>query len=38
MDGQIVGGIGISSGTAEQDRLIAEAAVVKFHAKIGLKA
>ncbi|MSQ72776.1 MAG: heme-binding protein [Betaproteobacteria bacterium] len=38
VDGQIVGGIGISSGTAEQDQIIAEAAVAYFHATSGLAA
>jgi uncharacterized protein GlcG (DUF336 family) len=35
VDGQIVGGVGISSGTAEQDVVCAEAAVAHFHAVTG---
>jgi uncharacterized protein GlcG (DUF336 family) len=37
VDGEIVGGIGISSGTAEQDVVIAEAAIRYFHQKSSLK-
>jgi len=33
VDGEIVGGIGISSGTAEQDLAVAEAALAYFHAR-----
>lgn len=36
-NGEIVGGIGVSSGTAEQDLVVAEAAVAHFHAKTGIK-
>jgi len=38
VDGTIVGGIGVSSGTAEQDRLCAEAALEYFYARTGMKA
>jgi uncharacterized protein GlcG (DUF336 family) len=38
VDGEIVGGIGVSSGTAEQDRTCAEAAVAHFYAVSGKKA
>ncbi len=38
VDGEIVGGIGVSSGTAEQDRICAEAAIQHFHATTGTKA
>ena len=31
VDGEIVGGIGLSSGTAEQDLVCAEAAIAHFH-------
>jgi uncharacterized protein GlcG (DUF336 family) len=37
VDGEIVGAIGISSGTAEQDVVIAEAAIRYFHQKSTLK-
>lgn len=37
VDGEIVGGIGISSGTAEQDVEVAQAALDYFYAKSGLK-
>lgn len=37
VDGVIVGGIGLSSGTAHEDREVAEAAVAYFHEKTGLK-
>jgi uncharacterized protein GlcG (DUF336 family) len=36
--GEIVGGIGVSSGTAEQDRICAEAAIAHFYAASGNKA
>ena len=38
VDGAIVGGIGVSSGTAEQDRICAEAAIQHFYAGSGKKA
>jgi uncharacterized protein GlcG (DUF336 family) len=38
VDGEIVGGIGLSSGTAEQDRICAEAAIEHFYAVTGNKA
>jgi uncharacterized protein GlcG (DUF336 family) len=38
VDGEIVGGIGVSSGTAEQDLICAEAAIRHFHAASGRKA
>jgi len=38
IDGEIVGGIGVSSGTAEQDRICAEAAIQYFYAASGRKA
>lgn len=38
VDGEIVGGVGISSGTAEQDQVVAEAAVAYFHRRTGTKA
>ena len=38
VDGEIVGGIGISSGTAEQDLEVAQAAVAYFYEKTGFKA
>jgi uncharacterized protein GlcG (DUF336 family) len=38
VDGAIVGGIGISSGTALEDLDVAEAAVAHFHAASGLDA
>jgi uncharacterized protein GlcG (DUF336 family) len=38
VDGTIVGGIGISSGTAVEDQKIAEAAVAHFHATTGHRA
>lgn len=37
VDGEVVGGVGVSSGTAEQDLVVAEAAIVHFHAKTGTK-
>jgi len=36
--GEIVGGVGVSSGTAEQDRVCAEAAIAHFYAASGKKA
>jgi uncharacterized protein GlcG (DUF336 family) len=36
--GEIVGGIGVSSGSAEQDQLCAEAAIEYFYARTGMKA
>jgi uncharacterized protein GlcG (DUF336 family) len=38
VDGQIVGGIGISSGTAHEDQICAEGAVAYFYEKTGMKA
>lgn len=38
VDGEIVGGVGLSSGTAEQDRICAEAAIAHFYAASGKKA
>lgn len=38
IDGEIVGGIGLSSGTAEQDRVCAEAAIQHFYVVTGNKA
>ena len=38
VDGEIVGGVGISSVTAEQDQVVAEAAVAYFHQRTGTKA
>ena len=38
VDGEIVGGIGLSSGTAEQDRICAEAGIAHFYAVTGKKA
>ena len=38
VDGEIVGGIGVSSGTAEQDLICAEAAIQHFYAASGSKA
>jgi uncharacterized protein GlcG (DUF336 family) len=38
VDGEIVGGVGISSGTAEQDQVVAEAALAYFHQRTGTKA
>ena len=37
VDGEIVGGIGLSSGTAEQDLVCAEAAIAHFHERNGHK-
>ena len=36
--GEIVGGIGVSSGTAEQDRICAEAGIQHFYAATGMNA
>ena len=38
VDGEIVGGVGLSSGTAEQDRMCAEAAIEHFYRVTGRKA
>jgi uncharacterized protein GlcG (DUF336 family) len=38
VDGEVVGGIGISAGTAIEDLEVAEAAVAWFHDKTGLSA
>ena len=38
VEGEIVGGVGLSSGTAEQDRICAEAAIQHFYAVSGRKA
>ena len=38
VDSEIVGGVGVSSGTAEQDRICAEAAIQHFYAVTGMKA
>jgi uncharacterized protein GlcG (DUF336 family) len=38
VDGEIAGGIGVSSGTAEQDLVCAEAAIQHFYAASGKKA
>ena len=38
VDGEILGGIGVSSGTAEQDRICAEAAIAHFYTASGKKA
>lgn len=38
VDGEIVGGVGVSSGSAEQDQVCAEAAIEYFYAKTGMKA
>lgn len=37
VEGEIVGGIGVSSGSAEQDQICAEAGVEYFYAKTGMK-
>jgi len=37
MDGEVVGGIGISAGTADQDLVVAQAAVDYFYEKMGVK-
>jgi uncharacterized protein GlcG (DUF336 family) len=36
--GEIVGGIGVSSGSAEQDQICAQAGIDYFYAKTGMKA
>lgn len=38
VDGEIVGGVGVSSGSAEQDQVCAEAAIAYFYARTGTKA
>ena len=38
VNGEIVGGIGVSSGSAEQDQVCAEAGIAYFYAKTGMKA
>ena len=38
VEGEIVGGVGVSSGTAEQDRICAEAAIQHFYVVSGRKA
>src|SRR5512135_3044018 len=38
VEGEIVGGVGVSSGTAEQDRICAEAAIQHFYGVSGKKA
>jgi uncharacterized protein GlcG (DUF336 family) len=38
VNGEIVAGIGVSSGSAEQDQVCAEAAIEYFYAKTGMKA
>ena len=38
VDEEIVGGVGVSSGTAEQDRICAEAAIQHFYGATGRKA
>jgi uncharacterized protein GlcG (DUF336 family) len=38
VEGEIVGGVGVSSGTAEQDRICAETAIEHFYAVSGKKA
>ena len=35
IDGDVVGGIGLSSGTAGQDQVVAQGAVDYFFSKIG---
>jgi uncharacterized protein GlcG (DUF336 family) len=37
VNGEIVGGIGVSSGSADQDQLCAEAGIEHFYKKTGLK-
>jgi uncharacterized protein GlcG (DUF336 family) len=37
VDGQIVGGIGVSSGTAHEDQICAQAALEHFYATTGMK-
>ena len=38
VNGEIVGGVGVSSGSAEQDQVCAEAAIAYFYSKTGMKA
>lgn len=38
VNGEIVAGVGVSSGSAEQDQVCAEAAIDYFYAKTGMKA
>ncbi|MGH7033234.1 MAG: GlcG/HbpS family heme-binding protein [Stellaceae bacterium] len=38
VDGEIVGGIGVSSGSAEEDQVCAEAAIAYFYSRTGMKA
>ena len=38
VNGEIVAGIGVSSGSAEQDQICAEAGIAYFHEKTGMKA
>jgi uncharacterized protein GlcG (DUF336 family) len=38
VNGEIVGGVGVSSGSAEQDQVCAEAAVAYFYSRTGMKA
>jgi len=38
VNGEIVGGVGVSSGSAEQDQVCAEAAIEYFYGQSGLKA
>lgn len=38
VNGEIVGGVGVSSGSAEQDQVCAEAAINHFYVKTGMNA
>lgn len=38
VDGTIVGGVGVSSGTADEDLVVAEAAIAYFHEQTGFSA
>jgi uncharacterized protein GlcG (DUF336 family) len=38
VNGEIVGGVGVSSGSAEQDQVCAEAAIEYFYSRTGMKA
>lgn len=38
VNGEIVGGIGVSSGSAEEDQVCAEAAIAYFYSRTGMKA
>ena len=38
VNGEIVGGVGVSSGSVEQDQVCAEAAIAYFYSKTGMKA